>query len=103
MAGGRLAGVDEVRDATLHGEVVDALPVVASGTTVEPVRSAMPVVAQAAAVAATGAMAGVLTAAMVRRGKTRRSVRKSRKHTHGLPVLASRSFLVDVHVIDPRR
>ena len=85
---------------------------------VEPERERLPVVSeaaelhrggpaaspavQAAAVAATGLMAGAVTVAAVRRVRTRglpslRRVRRSRKPPQ---ILASRSFLVDVHLLD---
>jgi hypothetical protein len=55
---------------------------------------------QAAAVAAGSFAAGVATVAAVRvMGATRRG-RRARK---ALPVVATRSFIVDVHLIDPRR
>jgi len=58
-------------------------------------------VTQAAAVAATGFAAGALTAAVVR-GVTRRRAAKAatrRRARGGLPVLGTRSFLVDVHLL----
>ena len=61
-------------------------------------------VAQAAAVAATGFAAGAVTAAVVR-GLTKRHAVKAagrRGGRGGLPVVGSRSFLVDVHLLGPR-
>jgi hypothetical protein len=54
---------------------------------------------QAAAVAATSFAAGIATVAAVRVGRAHRARRRSKR----LPaVVASRSFLVDVHVLAPR-
>jgi hypothetical protein len=60
--------------------------------------------AQAAAVAATGIAAGAVTAAVVRRAAHRRSVKAGRRAraARGLPVVASRSFVVDIHLLAPR-
>lgn len=57
---------------------------------------------QAAAVAATGLMAGAATVAAVRRVRTRGmpSVRRSRRSRKPAAIVASRSFLVDVHLLD---
>src|SRR4051812_14890783 len=65
--------------------------------------SASPVVRQAAAVAATSFVAGAATIAVariVRGGGLRRRPRR-RRHPVG-QVVATRSFLVDVHVLAPR-
>ncbi|MEA2303411.1 MAG: hypothetical protein QOH43_691, partial [Solirubrobacteraceae bacterium] len=59
-------------------EVVDAV-VVAEVREVTPARAPMPVVAQAAAVAATGFAAGAVTAAVLRRARVRRTVMASRR------------------------
>lgn len=94
-------------------EVVDALPVwtgeeprVSPPATPMREASAAPVrtvpVAQAAAVAATGFAAGAVTAAVVRQVTKRRSVKAARKGPKGLPVVGSRSFLVDVHLLGPK-
>lgn len=91
-------------DADEDVEEVDAVPVVAAHVRdVQPARSAMPVVAQAAAVAATGFAAGAVTAAVVRRHRVRKSARRRRKETTRLgEVVGSRSFLVDVHLLASR-
>ena len=87
-------------------EEVDAVPVLAeeAGTlTPRPSAGAGVVVArQAAAVAATGFAAGVVTVAPVRAGKAVRAKRRARRKTAALPVLATRSFLVDVHLLGSR-
>jgi len=94
-------------DARLHpaaGDVeeVDAVPVLSeAGTTLEPRRPAgQVVVRQAAAVAATSFAAGVATVALARATKVRRARRRARRTM--APIVASRSFLVDVHLLGPR-
>ncbi len=91
-------------------EVVDALPVVAGEerehvpfvpqhTEALPAR-ALPR-AQAVAVAATGFAAGAVAAVVVG-GVTKRHAVKAaerRKPKHALPIVGSRSFLVDVHLL----
>jgi hypothetical protein len=83
-------------------EEVDAMPVLDdAGTTIEPRRPpGQVVVRQAAAVAATSFAAGVATVALARATKVRRARRRARRTM--APVVASRSFLVDVHVLGPR-
>src|SRR5688500_9222842 len=84
-------------------EEVDAVPVLAEeGTgTLEPRRPpGQVVVRQAAAVAATSFAAGVATVAIARAHKVRRTRRRARRAVG--PVVASRSFLVDVHLLGPR-
>jgi hypothetical protein len=95
-------------------EVVDALPVpeaheipAPAPVDPEPVRSlvvAAPVAVQAAAVAVTGFAAGAATVAVVRRARSRKQVRRLRRKDKGFSreVLASRSFLVDVHLLGGR-
>ena len=102
---------DDVSDDDV--EVVDALPV-PSGEgprRVPPppqlVREPAPLperrvpAVQAAAVAATGFAAGAVTAAVVHGVVKRRAVRavSKREGKGGLPVLGTRSFLVDVHLL----
>lgn len=63
---------------------------------IEPARAAPLPVVQATAVAATGFLAGAATVALARR----RSGRKALKRGRGaLPVVGSRSFLVDIHLL----
>jgi hypothetical protein len=80
---------------------VEGVPVLAEVRAVEshsPV--ALPAV-QAAAVAATGFVAGAATLALVRRHSARKLARRSppRRALDALPIVGSRSFLVDVHLI----
>ena len=83
-------------------EEVDAVPVLSQGRVLEPQRPAgQVVVRQAAAVAATSFAAGVVTVALARAHKVRRARRRSQRALAG-PIIASRSFLVDVHLLGPR-
>jgi hypothetical protein len=86
-------GPDEV-------EEVDAVPVLASGGAVEARPAGQLVVRQAAAVAATSFVAGVATVVLARARRVRRARRRSQAVG---PVIASRSFLVDVHLLGPRQ
>lgn len=87
------------QDAPEPEEVVDGLPVLASVRTIERVAPALPAV-QAAAAATTGFVAGAATLALVRRHTARKVARVTAKRTvGGLPIVGTRSFLVDVHLI----
>jgi hypothetical protein len=82
-------------------EVVDALPVLAEGRAVVPF-AGRPVV-QAAAVAATTFVAGAATVAVIRRRGARRALRRRRRSSRSgerLEIVSSRSFLVDVHLVN---
>jgi hypothetical protein len=84
-------------------EVVDGLPVLAEVRTIEhPTQASLPAV-QAAAAAATGFVAGAATIALIKRRAARKAARIGklgpRRAADMLPIVASRSFLVDVHVI----
>ena len=83
-------------------ETVDGLPVLAEVRAIEPASRALPAV-QAAAAAATGFVAGAATIALVRRHSTRKLARTQRKAPKRpvdmLPIVGSRTFLVDVHLI----
>ena len=81
-------------------EVVDGLPVPAAPTVVEPLFPATVPARQAAALAATGFVAGAATVAVVSRRRSRVPRRKRRKAKGGLgEIVASNSFLVDVHLL----
>ena len=84
-------------------EVVDGLPVLAEVRTVERAAPATLPAVQVAAVAATGFVAGAATVALVKRRAARKLARNGRggprRAVDLLPIAASRSFLVDVHVI----
>jgi hypothetical protein len=84
-------------------EIVDGFPVLAEVRTVERATPAALPAVQVAAVAATGFVAGAATVALVRRRAARKVARNgrgaARRAVDLLPIAASRSFLVDVHVI----
>jgi hypothetical protein len=88
-------------------EEVDAVPVLAeeAGALTPQVTTAAGVVVarQAAAVAATSFAAGVVTVAAVRAGRAVRARRRARRKASAFPpVLATRSFLIDVHLLGSR-
>lgn len=103
---------DPVQDAILEQDqevileeesTVDGVPVLADVRVVEQARgSALPAV-QAAAVAATGFVAGAATLAVMKRHRTRKLARQQRtfprRAVDMLPIVGSRTFLVDVHLI----
>jgi hypothetical protein len=82
-------------------EIVDAVPVLAESRAVEPL-AARPAV-QAAAVAATSFVAGAATIAVMRRRGARKALRRRKRSTRAgevLEIVSSRSFLVDVHLVN---
>ena len=80
-------------------ETVDGLPVLAEVRTIERVAPvALPAV-QAAAAAATGFVAGAATLALVKRRSARKLARTQRRPVNMLPIVGSRTFLVDVHLV----
>jgi hypothetical protein len=85
-------------------EVLDAVPVLrATARPIELLRAPgalSPAVVQTAALVGASVVAGAATVAMAQRRRTRRIARR-RRRMFG-PVLASRSFLVDVHVLGER-
>jgi hypothetical protein len=82
---------------------VDGLPVLAEVRPIERLQSAGLPAVQAAAAAATGFVAGAATVALVKRRSARKLARTqpagARRPVDMLPVLASRTFLVDVHLL----
>jgi hypothetical protein len=93
---------DEAREPEAIEEV-DAVPVLADqARTLESRPAGAAVVKQAAAVAATSFAAGIATVAAVRVGRNVRARRRASRARRLPPVLATRSFLVDVHVLGPR-
>ena len=81
-------------------EVVDGLPVPAAPTVIEPALPAAVTARQAAALAATGFVAGAATVAVVSRRRSRVPRRKRRKSKGALgEIVSSNSFLVDVHLL----
>ena len=90
--------MEQTAEETVTGEVVASEPRV-----VEVARPAGQVVTQAAAVAATTFVAGAGLAAVLRGRRSRGGILRPRRRRNDLSVLATRSFLVDVHMLDPRR
>jgi hypothetical protein len=84
-------------------EPVTAEVVASEPRAIEPVRPVGQVVTQAAAVAATTFVAGAGLAAVLRGRRARGGILRPRRRRTDLSVLATRSFLVDVHLLDPRR
>jgi hypothetical protein len=81
-------------------EIVDGLPVVVEPAgDIEPVRPALVPARQAAALAATGFVAGAATAAVVTRRRARSPRRRKRKTGALGEIVSSNSFLVDVHLL----
>jgi hypothetical protein len=90
----RAQGADE------GGEVVDGLPVVADGRgAVDVSRPATVPARQAAALAATGFVAGAATVAVVHRRRARLPRRRRKARAGFGEIVASNSFLVDVHLL----
>jgi hypothetical protein len=100
---------DEVLEAEFEDDgeedAVEGLPVVAELRPIDRAAPAMFPAAQAAAAAATGFVAGAAMIALIRRHSARKLTRgqlrlpESRRRIDMLPIVASRTFLVDVHVI----
>jgi hypothetical protein len=65
---------------------------------IEPARRALPPVAVAAGVAVGGVAAGMATVTIVKRRQARKAAKRRRRAIG--KVVASRSFLLDVHVLD---
>jgi hypothetical protein len=82
------------------GEIVDGLPVPAEPAPVpEAVRPASVPAVHAAALAATGFVAGAATVAVVSRRRGRLSRRRRKKKGAIGEIVGSNSFLVDVHLV----
>jgi hypothetical protein len=82
-------------------EVVDGLPVPAATGTVEAAEPVLVPARQAAALAATGFVAGAATVAVVHRRRARVPRRRRRAKAKGPigEIVSSNSFLVDVHLL----
>jgi hypothetical protein len=80
-----------------EGEIVDGLPVVAAPRAIEAGGPLVPA-RQAAALAATGFVAGAATVVVVQRRRARAPRRRRKARGIG-EIVASNSFLVDVHLI----
>jgi hypothetical protein len=86
-------------------EEVDAVPVLADESRAlqrADAAAGAVVVKQAAAVAATSFAAGVVTVAALRGARAVRARRRTRRANQLAPVLATRSFLIDVHLLGSR-
>jgi predicted phage tail protein len=90
--------IPEQQEEPVSGELVAART-----EAIEPAKPAGQVAAQAAAVAATTFVAGAGLAAVVRGRRSRKLSRRLGRRRKDLPIVATRSFLVDVHMLDPRR
>ena len=77
--------------------------IAAEARVVEPVKPAGQVAVQAAAVATTSFVVGAGVAAVMRGRKGRRAAKRFSRGRRDVKVVATRSFLVDVHLIDPRK
>ena len=85
-----------------EGEVVDGLPVVTEGGLVEeptPAGALSGPTVQAAALAATGFVAGAATVAVVSRRRSKRAAKRRKKAGPIGEIMSSNSFLIDVHLL----
>jgi hypothetical protein len=80
-----------------EGEIVDGLPVISEPRVIESTRAVVPA-RQAAALAATGFVAGAATVAVVSRRRSRVPRRRRKAGALG-QIVSSNSFLVDVHLL----
>jgi hypothetical protein len=101
---GQPADSEANAQAAEYEETVDGLPVLAEVRTIERGPSASLPAVQAAAAAATGFVAGAATIALVKRRAAKKVARRSvpRRAADMLPIVASRTFLVDVHLVKPQ-
>jgi hypothetical protein len=91
---------DNIPEDVVEGEVVDGLPVLpADAPPPETLRPAPVPAVQAAALAATGFVAGAATVAVVAHRRGRVSRRRRRKKGVVGEIVGSNSFLVDVHLV----
>lgn len=96
-----VTGVSALEGPLGPEETVDGMPVLAEVRALEaPSVVSLPAV-QAAAAAATGFVAGAATLALVRRHSARKlaRARPQRRGLDALPIVGTRSFLVNVHLI----
>lgn len=85
-------------------EIVEGELVLGDGHGVDALRrpgTLTPAAVQAVAVVGASVVAGAAAVALVHRRRLRRVARRRRRMI--APVLASRSFLIDVHVLGPRK
>jgi hypothetical protein len=91
--------------AVTEAEVLDAVPVLADArarplAAGRPAGMLSPGVVQTVAVVGVGVAAGAASVAILHRRRARRLARSRRRML--APILASRSFLIDVHVLGER-
>ncbi len=93
--------VDDLEGPVAAEATIEGVPVLAEVRAVESHSPVSLPAVQAAAVAATGFVAGAATLALVRRRTARKLARTRgpRRALDALPIVGSRSFLVDVHLI----
>lgn len=97
--------ITDAADAAPAEEIVDGLPVLSADVRVlEPSESQLPAAVpgrQAAALAATGFVAGAATVALVQRRRSKTPRKRSGKKRGGSlgEIVTSNSFLVDVHLL----
>ncbi len=100
MLGGRVSSEPDIDSEGEDGEIVDGLPVpVERAPVTEPLRPTQVPAVQAAALAATGFVAGAATVAVVARRRARPSRRRRKKKGPFGEIVGSNSFLVDVHLV----
>jgi len=98
----------EPAETETEPEVVDGVPVLAEPAALPAPRPATEVAVQAAAVAGASFVAGAGVVALLKSRKARRSALKLarggrlRRRKGSLEVVGTRSFLVDVHLIERR-
>jgi hypothetical protein len=86
-------------------EEIDGVPVLVDVRTVTPATTSVIGAAQAVVVAATSFAAGAATLALVRRHGTRKQLKRAasrpaRRGGEALEIVASRRFMVDIHLLD---
>jgi hypothetical protein len=86
-------------------EEVDGVPVLVDVRTVTPATTSVIGAAQAVVVAATSFAAGAATLALVRRHGARKQLKRAasrpaRRGGEALEIVASRRFMVDIHLLD---
>jgi hypothetical protein len=87
-------------DNELDEETVDGLPVLSEVRTIEPISSVSLPAVQVTAAAATGFVAGAATITLLRRRHSRRVTRSApRRAVDMLPIVGTRTFLVDIHLV----
>jgi hypothetical protein len=96
-------GIDVELQPDAEEETVDGMPVLAEVRAIQRTSPTVLPAVQAAAAAATGFVAGAATLALVRRHSTRKLARAQRNMPRRgidvLPIVGSRTFLIDVHLV----